>query len=381
MRSPDALFGVRRQSIGLNGTNAGLSSNPHMPVTGALSPASASDDVALHSQSLTAHHPSTATPVPVDDTQALFPPSTDAQSVPPLAAQPSMAKEPCNWPSNSVGGSNHWDSDLSTGAALHPAIRAHYAAMLQNRNVKVETHPDTGGTAQPLAMIPPLPTTPSAHSNSVAAPAPATPAPGPPPTTPFGQFASGQARQPKSTTPIPPPSVPASSSTPQRTATPVSSVKTAPAVPRQTHIPAPRPWEALRKMQTAPAPPTSTQPSTPFSTISTPGSALMTPSPQALPGYGQPEGARHFPQPGFYPNHVVSGPFRHTLPPIVPNSNRFSLPAFGPPPYGSPHQPPHHLHNPPHPPQYIYHYRRTQQVHDPPPQFPASGPHLYRFPQ
>ncbi|KAI0450386.1 hypothetical protein F5B21DRAFT_437679 [Xylaria acuta] len=302
MRTPDALFGVRRQSIGLNGTNPGLPSNPHTPVTGALPLANASDGVALPSHSPVAHHTSSVTPVAVNGTRVPLPSPTETQSAPPLAAQPSMAKEPFSWRSNSVGGSDHWDSNVSAGAALHPAIRAHYAAMLQNRNVKVETHPDTGSTAQTLDMIPPLPTTPSTHPNLGTPPAPATPAPGLPPATPFGQFASGQARQPKSTTPIPPPSVPVSSSAPQRTATPASSAKTAPAVPKQTHIPAPRPWEALRKMQTTPAQPASAQ-SIPAATTPTP--ALMTPSPQALPGYGQSEGARHFPHPGIQPNHVI----------------------------------------------------------------------------
>ncbi|KAI8949897.1 hypothetical protein F4801DRAFT_551422 [Xylaria longipes] len=348
MRTPDALFGVRRQSIGLNGTNPGLSPSTHTPATGAFPSARASDDVALHPQSPVAYHTSTVTPLIAHSTHVPLPPPTGTQSAPPLAAQPPMAKESSNWRSNSVGGSSHWDSNVSVGAALHPAIRAHYAAMLQNRNVKVENHPDTGSTAQPLDMIPPLPTTPSAHPNLVTPTAPTNPAPGLPPTTPFGQFAPGQARQPKSTTPIPPPSVPVTSSASQRTATPTSSVKTAPAVPKQTHIPAPRPWEALRKMQTTPAQPASAQSLTPTPIIPTPGLALMTPSPQAPPGYSQAENARHFPQPGFQPNHVVqsagfrASPVRQPPPATAPLPQPASPVAVRlPPPMDttSPHPP------------------------------------------
>ncbi|KAI0469358.1 hypothetical protein F4859DRAFT_487909 [Xylaria cf. heliscus] len=337
MRTPDSLFGVRKQPIGLNGTNPGVPSSSYAPVAGTLPSAGAFDDVALHSQSPTAHHISTATPVAIGGAHAPLPP-TETQPAPPLVAQPSMAKEPSNWSSNSVGGSNHWDSNVSTGAALHPAIRAHYAAMLQNRNVKVENHPDPSNTTQTLATIPLLPTTPSAHPNLTTPPTPATPVFGLPPTAPFGQFASGQARQPKSTTPIPPPSVPVSSSVPQRTGTPSSSVKATPAVPKQTHIPAPRPWEALRKMQTTPAPPASAPSSTPTPTIPTPSPAPITPSPQARPGYSQPESARHFPQPGFQPNHVVqsagfrASPVRQPPPTAAPPPQAASPVAVRPSP-------------------------------------------------
>ncbi|KAI0550413.1 hypothetical protein F4679DRAFT_573008 [Xylaria curta] len=280
MRTPDALFGVRKPSTGLNGTNPGPSSSSHVPITGPLLSNSAKDDVVLHSQSPVAHHSSATTPVTDDGIHMPFSAPVGAQPAPSLVSHPSMAKESSDWHSNPVSSTSHWDSNVNAGAALHPAIRAHYAAMLQNRDVKVETHPDTGSMVPPLAMIPPLPTTPSAHTNSV---------------------------------------------------------KTAPAVTKQTHIPAPRPWEALRKSQTMPAQPVSAQSPTPASAITTASPTPMTPSPQALPGYSKPESAGHFPQTGFQPNHVVqstgfrASPVRQPSPGAAPTLQPASPVAIRPP--------------------------------------------------
>lgn len=365
MRTPDALFGVRRQSVGLSTTNSGLSSMPHSSATGA----SPSTNAALRSQSPVTLHVSTIPSAAVHPTAAPSAPLSGTQSAPPLVAQPLMAKESSNWRSSSVSDSIHWDINANTAAALHPAIRAHYAAMLQSQSVKVESQSDTGSNPQPLTMIPPSPVNPIAP--------PITPVSVLPAASPFNQSVSRQPIHTKSTTPIPPPSVPISFNASQNTAMPASSVKATPAVPKQTYIPAPRPWEALRKSQ-VPTQPAMAQSPALIPTFTNTNSALMTPSPQALPVYSSANSSGHLPSSGLQSNHVVSGPFRHTFPPAVPNSNRFSLPAFGYPPYASLSQPPPNVHSRE---QYMYQHQQTQSDHLLRRPFQGSNPHPYRFPQ
>ncbi|KAI0099297.1 hypothetical protein GGR51DRAFT_535561 [Nemania sp. FL0031] len=302
MRTPDALFGVRRQSMGLNRTSSGLPSVPHNPTPANLTSASALSDVVLSSQTPVIHQSPTVQPVTVHTPVASSTLSPGTQSAPPLAVQLPIAKEPCNWRSTTASNSNHWATGANASATLHPAIRAHYAAMLQSQNVKVESQSEISSTTQPLSMIPSRPIVPSARPNFSALPAPATPVSASS-LSPVNQAVTRQPIQTKSTTPIPPPPIPISNA-PQTTATPVSSVKTTPAVPKQTYIPAPRPWETLRKSQ-APAQPTVAQSPAPTPPFTAPSSTLMMPSPRALPIYSQPNNSGHLPSSGFQSNHVV----------------------------------------------------------------------------
>ncbi|KAI0198826.1 hypothetical protein F4808DRAFT_434582 [Astrocystis sublimbata] len=323
MQTPDALFSsVRKQSnVGLSGTGPGLSPSPYAPVTKSLPSAGASDPM-QQSRSPVMQHSSAATPTPTNGTQIPLSSSMGSESAPP------RAKEPSSWDSNSVGEPSHWNVDVDAGAPLHPAIRAHYAAMLPNRNIKVETHSDVGSAAQPLGMSSQLPSTPSPHPSMATRPAPTTttsvfspstpagqsapapaPAPAPSTTTPIpapAQVQQTRAQQPKSTTPIPPPPVPVSNT--QRTATPSSSAKLGSSVPKKTHIPAPRPWEALQKMQTTPGPSMPAQPLPSAHNMATPSPAPMTTGSQPRPGYSVPgsaPGPPQFPALGFQPNQVV----------------------------------------------------------------------------
>ncbi|KAI1129881.1 hypothetical protein F5Y10DRAFT_237475 [Nemania abortiva] len=307
MRTPDALFGVRRQSMGSNKTNPGLSSIPHNSAIAALPSASALNDAAPPSQAPVIHHVSTARPAIVHATAIPSTTPSGTQSAPPLASQPPMMKEPSIWRSNSVSDSNHWDSSTNASAALHPAIRAHYAAMLQSQNVKVESPSDSGNTNQPLAIIPSRPIASTVPTNFIAPATPTTPASGSSSVSPITQYLARQPIQTKSTTPIPPPPVPVST-TSQITSTHVHSAKVAtPAVPKQTYIPAPRPWEALRKTQT-PAQPTIAQLPAAAPHPITQTSVPMTPSSQALPVYCQPESSKQLPSSGLQSNHVVQSP-------------------------------------------------------------------------
>lgn len=313
MRTPDALFSVRRSSVGCNKANPGLSSIPHNFAAGTVSSSSASNHVAVQTQSPVTYHTPIALPTTVHSSATPSAVTCETQSAPPLAAHPSMMNELSNWRSSSVSNSNDWDASAKV-AALHPAIRAHYAAMLQSKNVKAEGQPDTGSIDQPLTMISPSPPVPSASPNMTAPPATASPAPRLPSISRVSPFVPGQAVQTKSTTPIPPPPVPVASPT----AMSISSVKAVPPVPKQTFIPAPRPWEALRKSQ-ASAQPAIAQSSAATPSFTSSSLAMMTPSP-ALPAYSQPESSRHFPTPGFQPYHVVQSADSRVYPVPPPRS-------------------------------------------------------------
>lgn len=348
MRTPDALFGVRGPSVGFNKPNPELSSMSHSFATGTVSPpVNASNNVAVQTQSPVTYHNPIVLSTTVHSAATPSAMTSETQSAPPLAAQQPIMKELSNWRSSSVSNSDHWDASANA-AALHPAIRAHYAAMLQSKNVKAEGQTDTGSTDQPLTAIPPPPPFSSAPPNVTVPPAPAPSVPRLPLASRVSSFVPGPAAQTKSTTPIPPPPVPA----PQSTAMLISSVKAVPTVPKQTFIPAPRPWEALRKSQ-ASAQPSIAQPSAATPSFTSSNVAMMTPGP-ALPAYSQTESSRHVPTAGFQPNHIVSGSFRRIFSPAVPNSNRFSVSIVRCPPYHHPDLPSYSLHSPS---QHIHHHQ------------------------
>ncbi|KAI8634498.1 hypothetical protein F5Y19DRAFT_413682 [Xylariaceae sp. FL1651] len=296
MRTPDALFGIRKQSIGLNSTTPGVSSIPHQSVAGTSAPINKFNDALPDSKSRASHQSSSITPVSVCITSTSLPSPFGPQSTPPIA-EPSVIRESSGWHSSSFSESNHWDVNIDAGASLHPAIRAHYAAMLQNRNVKMESQLETGATGQSLATISPSPVVSSTSPNS------ATLTEAIPQVSPFNQPVSGnRIYSPKSATPIPAPHIPITASTSQNMPGLISSAKIPSATPKQTYIPPPRPWENLQKMRS------STQQSTPHSSIPvTAGTspALMTSVTQSQPIYSLPEVSRHLPIPGIQPSHVV----------------------------------------------------------------------------
>ncbi|KAI0804872.1 hypothetical protein GGR55DRAFT_303912 [Xylaria sp. FL0064] len=326
MRTPDALYSIQRQSLGLNGTTTGISPTPQKAATNTPLPASTPCDGALQPQSSMAHHTSTGQPSTAYSTARPLASPTGTQSAPSSGAQQSGVGLSYDWPTGSV---NQWDNNLSVGAALHPAIRAHYAAMLSHRNVKMENQVDTSSTNQPLAMIPPSPAVFSAPPNLVTPSVPATPPSGFASAFPSSQSVSRHPAHTKSTTPIPPPAVPVSSKTSQNTSGLASSAKAASTVPKKTHIPAPRPWETLRKMQQAPTPSSMPQSSPPASAAPTPSPGQMTPSSQFLPAYVQAEDSRHLPAPGFQPNYVIQSAGSRVSPVRQPQSTatQFSQPV------------------------------------------------------
>ncbi|KAI2622598.1 hypothetical protein GGS21DRAFT_534568 [Xylaria nigripes] len=262
MRTPGALFDIQRKTIGLNATNTGLSSISHQPATGTPPPASNSD-ASPQCQSHGIYHTATVMPATVRATALPSTSAFGAQSTPLSVSPLPVVREPSNRHSCSVSDSNPEEVHVNTGAALHPAIRTHYAAMLDSWDVKLNTLSDTDRKIQPSS----LPRTSMAPSNSTTPRGSATPAPGLPSTPQSSRPVSRQAFKSKSTTPIPPPSVPIVSHALQAVPGSPSSVKAASGPPKRTHIPAPRPWETLRKMRT-PAQPAMTQ-SSPLTSTAT----------------------------------------------------------------------------------------------------------------
>ncbi|KAI1826832.1 hypothetical protein F4861DRAFT_495363 [Xylaria intraflava] len=289
MRTPGALFDMQRKPISLNVTTSpGFSSIPYKPAIGVPPLAGTSDVSPLQPQSPSTYHPPTGPPAAVHTTVSPVESLIGTQSASPLAAPPSMASEPSNWCSSSISDSNLADVQATMGTAVHPAIRAHYAAMLQNRDVKVETQSDTGSKAQPLALIPPLSAASPAPPNTGSPLASAISTSRLPSTPRSSRSVSRHTIPSKSTTPIPPPSIPISSCV---------SVKSTPGPPKRTPIPAPRPWETLRKVQG----PTHSSPLA--STTASPVS--MVPRPQASFAYSQLESTGHCSDPEVPMNQVV----------------------------------------------------------------------------
>jgi hypothetical protein len=310
MRTPDALFGVQRHSLGLNGITPGLSAVPRGSFSGLSTSANNSFDMSSQAHPSNAQYTPSISPTSVH-TPSLGPPF-GAQSAPPSGAPSSMSCETLAWRSKSTGDFNDRNNRVDGETVLHPAIRASYAAMLQNRNVKVEPQANSGNgignAAHSAAPAPPLTTASS-----------------------FGRPSSEQIPQPKSSTPIPPPCIPTPSKMPQSAVGSASSVKPVATPAKKTPIPAPRPWEALRKAQAS------------VQTAST-SAAPVTTNPPGLRAHAQAEVSKHLPVSGMQFNQVVSGPPWQGFPSAVPNSNRFSLPAPAPTralgclPYSSPNQ-------------------------------------------
>ncbi|KAI1266279.1 hypothetical protein F5Y18DRAFT_382971 [Xylariaceae sp. FL1019] len=303
MQTPDALFALRRQSTGPNGTTSGLSAasqnydgNTQFSVESDSFQTQLSPSAALNSGRLVSlplgYNPSR---------NQAFSPSTAA----PMSRGLSNERKP------SFGSSYHWDGNSDASPGLHPAIRARYASMLQRQDLKTEEpfgNSNILGNEQPALKIVPVIT--SRMPNSVS---PSTPIQHVTPTVPPQASVSRSmsvhtTSSSKSSTPIPPPLIPSSSG-------PVGSVsaKLNAVVPKQTHIPAPRPWETLRKVS-LPTPHSASRPAPSTPVVVSPMGPTATPSMPSPSPYLPAEVSKRPPTPGMQPSHVQSAGSR--LPPL-----------------------------------------------------------------
>ncbi|KAI1374844.1 hypothetical protein F4677DRAFT_425119 [Hypoxylon crocopeplum] len=260
MRSPEALFEIRKRPTGFSsGTSSLIPFSNGIPSKDALSPM-------LHSGSYNS-------PRQLAALASRPSPSPFAAQKP---ASPTLPITPRGQPEArqvSTGTANSIDSNQGPVSQLHPAIRAHYAAMFQTRTVEEQKQQNAIAarfqmTSQESISSPPVSAIPFSTPTHV-------------PTSHVGDdqvnmskynyirsvSATGDQKLPASTTSN-------------------SSAKVA-NVPKQTYVPPPRPWETLRKTQTpvqtpqqfAIQHPTSSAPTsgvvdTPATTLAVPGSFI-----------------------------------------------------------------------------------------------------------
>lgn len=325
MRSPEALFEVRKRSIGFNGTASGSSTTPRIPFS------NASDKNVLN-----------ATP-PIGN--RLSPRQIVASLASP--SRPFVARQTTpTMPSVAQGGGSVFQhaptravssSDVDQGpiAQLHPAIRAQYAALLQKKSSEGREPQNV-----PQARLS-SPNQQSTMGLSTLSQPLSTPTPGHIPTVSSDVTQSKVDSRTPSTSGIPD----------QKPAILMASTRVPSIPPKQTYIPPPRPWETLRKtqppVQLAQPPPSQY----PLSSTATPAAAIPaafpSPSPSTsttVPGpfaYDGPGNSRHMASPGLQPSNV-SGPLWHEFPQTVPNSNSLGQNSYGQFPYRTHHQSPSH---------------------------------------
>ncbi|KAI5926049.1 hypothetical protein F4810DRAFT_621085 [Camillea tinctor] len=356
MRSPDALFGIRKQSNGFSSSGAasGLLPGARPSFSNDIPPSTMKSATPHQSASSNVLQPAVSTPAP-----AYHSPGSYGPHIAPSSAPPAPNGNP-DWRRSSAVSAGSWGTDEDSSAQLHPAIRAHYAAMLQRRAAEVQGQSREAPTQQIRAMPSPSPMPPPVQAPPAAPLVPLHPSASvssiPLSTLPTTSRTSSVQRSTPST---PTPSTTAVYIQPISTATP--AVPKAPSVPpKQTYVPPPRPWELLRKVQQ----PTQQPQRDTLSPAQEPASMLApapirgTISPSVNNG---PELLRHLPNPGPQPSNV-SGPFWQKFPQTVPNSNSLSQPPCNRFPYSNNHaQLPLARHN-----QVIYN----------PPQPHSSYPHL-----
>ncbi|KAI1084542.1 hypothetical protein F5B20DRAFT_522089 [Whalleya microplaca] len=270
MRTPDALFDVRRQSIGLSGGVSGVSSGARNPFTNGLP----TKDPTVSVPHITGPNaPQQANASPAYSSPRPYGAETTPLSTPSSAshAQPNVRRL-------SINGANPWDTDRGSAGQLHPAIRAHYAAMLQKRNSEVQEQLMDARTKQGEANQSPI----SAASTPSQAPVRLAAVP--------ALSASPSLGQRITSTP--------SSELPVSTPSPITKPPSVP--PKQTYVPPPRPWETLRRAQPMGQQPLHFSPASMSTAPASPAVTPATPSPFSTNGYENP---RHLPSPGLGPSN------------------------------------------------------------------------------
>lgn len=318
MKTPDVLFGNKKQSLETNGSTD--SDLQHTPV-----PSSGPTDTVKHS--------------PVD-TNLSIPADTETS----VGAASSSVNSSPSGPNILQTASGPFDPD-SVLTKLHPAIRAQYAAMLQRKQVcgqhqgRVQTpdHPPPEQQHSPAPVATSRsPWTPQ-HVHHTATSKAVTPVQPPHESQPQSHVPQEQARalyplaqqiqqhaptgSPQTSvvgpgrTPGLGPSPTIRKASPQQLSGPSTpSAQQRPPILKQTPVPPPRPWEQLQRS----VPSISMQPPQPAHPA---GAVTLTEA-----GPLQPASSKE----GHQPTNV-SGPLWQTLPQTMPNSNSLSpQPSFDP---------------------------------------------------
>ncbi|KAI5860340.1 hypothetical protein GGS23DRAFT_606883 [Durotheca rogersii] len=218
MRSPEALFDIRRQSTGVSvGATSGPSATHFMPSSSSGISNKGASNPPLHTGTRDCSHQLAAPP-------AYAPPHVAPQTTLPISPDSPRGRQV------SMENTNSWGLNDGCTGQLHPAIRAQYAAMLQSR--KAEAPEDDGRAQEASPHQPPPPTRSNPFTGAVVAP-----------PTSVGRDLMRPVMAPCA--------LPVSTAADRDLPAPAVSTPSAkvPSVPKQTYIPPPRPWEALRKTQ------------------------------------------------------------------------------------------------------------------------------------
>ncbi|KAI8960493.1 hypothetical protein F5Y11DRAFT_264908 [Daldinia sp. FL1419] len=281
MRSPEALFEIRRRSSGFSSGTPGLSSTRQVPFSNGVPNNGTLSPIPYMGNSSSAHS-SVALPISNPST-----PSVTQKATFPAAQTTLHGRSEAYQASPRVMDSYLSDEPVTQ---LHPAIRAQYAALLQTRNF--ETHNEQAAPqvqqAVPHQRAPP---TPLPFTQATSSPSPTA-------------FSASDLNSPQLKADAPsPPVVPIAGQKQPLSQNPDTPVKTPNLPPKQTYIPPPRPWEALRKLQVPVQPQYSpveysSRSTTP--TTAVPAIAPNAPGPLTNGGSGNP---RHMENPGPQPSN------------------------------------------------------------------------------
>ncbi|KAH9885966.1 hypothetical protein F4778DRAFT_759867 [Xylariomycetidae sp. FL2044] len=285
LSSPNAFYSIR-QSLGLGGGTSGLSAVPQTPSNSTAmypsSPGSYSSKAGLPRPAHASPASGYSSPIPFTGkaTSPSMTPSTPRQS------------EQHRLSSTSIGS---WNANQGAGAQLHPAIRAHYAAMLQSQTDKIQ---DQSRGAQGQRLGADLGPVVSAALTAPKSPLTALPTPSldgaQTASLPMTSASTGSSPSAYST----PAPKPANVVTGQASTKP-------PGPPKQTYVPPPRPWELLQKMQQPVShhtPRRETLVATTPTTTPATGAGMATPASGATMHQG-PDFSRHLSNLGPQPSH------------------------------------------------------------------------------
>ncbi|KAI1106458.1 hypothetical protein F4804DRAFT_300713 [Jackrogersella minutella] len=220
MRSPEALFEIRRRSTSFTTGTPRQSSAPRIPFSNGLSNKEASSPL-THLNHHDLSRQAVASPYPTSS-------SSSAQKTAPVSPAAGSHQVSMRITSSS-------DSSPGLTAQLHPAIRAQYAAMLQMSNLEGHNQPYNRQNGAEVCV-----STPARQS-------PTTLSPPPHPESNATHMSTAHYTRPKIDSDKPP-DLAIDKKMPSSTNQ--SSTRTPHAL-KQTYIPPPRPWETLKKMQVA----------------------------------------------------------------------------------------------------------------------------------
>ncbi|RYO91410.1 hypothetical protein DL763_005013 [Monosporascus cannonballus] len=280
MRTPDALFGIKRPSIEMGNITAGappmprysfsndqLTNNTPTPLPAFRNPQRVNLNNQTYNKSWPVPPSHTPQPAAVSPLPANTQPNHQGSPSKPPPSTPSRTPVKKEQHPPAVTSSNSWDLGQVYGSNLHPALQAHVRQEMVKRQMIIDAEMKAyrerhQNSTQSTNRVPP----PLVTMTGTSAPSPTA------------------AEQPVTSTPAP--------NTDQKQQIKEDGTSQPAKIPKRTYVPPPRPWETLRKMQQTSAG-TTPLPNPPGTAATTP-TAIPTPfvnssmSPTGTPPAGTP---------------------------------------------------------------------------------------------